>query len=210
MTKTYFANNLRYLREKRGLEQLELAERLGRKSASSISEWERGTYEPKSKILSSLAEIFNVSLSDLMTKDLTQPNNIVEVAPQTVRVAILGEIACGDPITAEENIIGYRYLAPESLPSGEVFYLIAKGDSMSPKIPDRARVLIRQQPDVENNEIAAVLINGDTEATLKRVKKVNGQVVLLLADNPDYDPIVVDENNPIRILGKAMRIEIDL
>lgn len=210
MAHSYFAKNLKYLREKKGLEQLELAQRLGRKSSSSISEWERGSYEPKSKILSSLADIFNVTLTDLMMKDLTQPENFVEVAPQTVRVAILGEIACGDPITAEENIIGYRYLAPESLPSGKVFYLIAKGDSMSPKIPDKARVLIRQQPDVENNEIAAVLINGDTEATLKRVKKVNGKVVLLLADNSEYDPIVVNEDNPVRILGKAVRIEIEL
>jgi len=67
----YFPSNLRFLREKRGMEQLELAQLLGRKSASSISEWERGTYTPKAGVLSDIARIFNVSLSDLMNKDLT-------------------------------------------------------------------------------------------------------------------------------------------
>lgn len=67
----YFPSNLKFLREKRGMEQLELAQLLGRKSASSISEWERGTYTPKAGTLSDIARIFGVSLSDLMGKDLS-------------------------------------------------------------------------------------------------------------------------------------------
>ncbi|WP_449451463.1 XRE family transcriptional regulator [Streptococcus suis] len=85
--KKYFASNLKFLRQKKGMEQLELANLLGRKSSSSISEWEKGRYTPKSGILSDIASIFNVSLSDLMETDLTTLSSIsqkVEVIPSTV------------------------------------------------------------------------------------------------------------------------------
>lgn len=68
--KNYFGRNLKYLREKRGMEQIELAKLLGRKSSSSVSEWEKGTYTPKSGILSDISKIFEVSLSDLVERDV--------------------------------------------------------------------------------------------------------------------------------------------
>ena len=67
-----FSKNLSYLRNKHGMEQLDLALALGRKSPSSISEWERGKYTPKIKTLAEIATIFNVDLDDLMNKDLTR------------------------------------------------------------------------------------------------------------------------------------------
>lgn len=67
----FFASNLKFLRQKQGMEQLELAHMLGRKSSSSISEWEKGRYTPKSGILSDIANIFNVTLPDLMEIDLS-------------------------------------------------------------------------------------------------------------------------------------------
>lgn len=69
--KTFFASNLKYLRLKKNMEQLELANLLGRKSSSSISEWEKGKYTPKSGLLSDFAAIFDVTLTDLMEKDLS-------------------------------------------------------------------------------------------------------------------------------------------
>lgn len=122
----------------------------------------------------------------------------------TVMVPIIGEIACGDPITAEENIEGYIEEPEDSLPSGDVFYLVAKGHSMEPTIPDGSKVLIREQPMVEDDEIAAVLVNSDTEATLKRVKH-SGDIVMLIPDNKDYDPIIINKDSPARILGKAIQ-----
>ena len=71
-------------------------------------------------------------------------------------------------------------------------------------IPNGSKVLVRQQEDVENGEIAAVLINADTEATLKRVKK-QGNTIILVPDNPLHNIIIVDESNPARIIGKAVR-----
>ena len=76
--KNYFASNLRFLRQKNGLEQIDLATRLGRKSSSSISEWEKGKYTPKAGVLNDIANIFGVSLSKLMSTDLSNPSAQVE------------------------------------------------------------------------------------------------------------------------------------
>lgn len=80
----HFANNLKYLRLTHGIEQLELANLLGRKSASSISEWEKGKYTPKAGTLNDLAKIFNIPLSKLMNDDLENPTGeIIENAKKT-------------------------------------------------------------------------------------------------------------------------------
>lgn len=71
--KNYFASNLKLLRQKKGMEQIDLANRLGRKSSSSVSEWERGKYTPKAGVLNDIAKIFDVSLSQLMSSDLSNP-----------------------------------------------------------------------------------------------------------------------------------------
>lgn len=207
----WFGRNLKYLREKKDIDQLELAGLLGRKSASSISEWEKGTYTPKSGVLSDIARIFNVNLQDLMNVDLsnTKPSNLIEVSQRTVKIPVLGKISCGDPILAEQNYEDYRTVLAEGLPSGNLIYLEAKGDSMQPTIPNGAMVVIREQPEVENGEIAAVLVNNSEEATLKRVKK-QGDNIILIPDNSSYDPIFVDGDNPIKIIGKAIKFEQDL
>lgn len=75
-----FSQNLKYLRKKHDMEQIDLAHKLGRKSASSVSEWEKGKYTPKMKTLKDISDIFNVSINDLMSKDLSN----VEVEEPTV------------------------------------------------------------------------------------------------------------------------------
>lgn len=208
-----FAKNLKYLRAKRGIEQIELAQMLGKKSGSSISSWESGTYTPKIGTLAKIADIFNVDLDDLMNIDLSdgpRPSNLIPVNTAAVSfIPILGIIKCGQPILAEENITGYREELSDRLPSGNLFYLKSQGDSMLPTIPEGSLVLIREQPTVEYGEVAAVLVNGDTEATLKRVKK-QGDIVMLIADNPDYPPYVITDDNPARIIGKAVQVSVDL
>ena len=66
-----FSQNLKYLRNKHNMEQIDLAHKLGRKSASSISEWEKGKYTPKMQTLVEIASIFNVNIDDLMGEDLS-------------------------------------------------------------------------------------------------------------------------------------------
>ena len=132
--------------------------------------------------------------------DLPQSPDILPL-PKTKRVPLLGTIACGEPILAEENLDGYVAMADEVEAD---FALRCRGDSMvNARILDGDLVFIRQQPDVENGEIAAVLI-GD-EATLKRVYKYPEQVVLQ-PENPKYPPLVYsgEQLQDFRILGKAV------
>ena len=199
---------LKSLRMSSNLEQQEVAKLMGYKSDTTISKWENGKNLPNGGKLAKLASIFNTSTDYILHGESIKPSNIHPVTP-TERIPVLGQIACGEPIDAEENIAEYRSVAKDRLPSGKAFYLQAKGNSMEPKIPDKSYVLCREQPDVENGEIAAVLVNGDEEATLKKVIK-QGNTVLLQAINEDYAPYIINEDNPARIVGKAIHVETDL
>lgn len=127
--------------------------------------------------------------------------NNIEPFPKMKKVPLLGTIACGKPITAEENIEDYINM-PED--TNGTFALRCKGDSMiNARIFDGDIVYIREQPDVENGQIGAVLIDG--EATLKRVYKYENRIELR-AENPTFAPLNFenDELNRIRIIGKAV------
>ena len=195
---------VRHLREHKGLTQGDLANLLDMKTYTTIAKWEAGTNSPKGKDLKRLAEIFNVTTDYL----LGLPTNVERVAVARP-IPVLGAIACGEPLLAEENILEYREEFEDRLPSGELFYLRANGDSMEPTIPNGSYVLIRHQLSVEDGEIAAVLVNGDEEATLKRVKR-QGDMIMLIPDNSKYPPFIVNKDNPARIIGKAVKISIDL
>ena len=197
------ASNLKELAEKKRVTQADIIRDLGL-SESTVRSWFNGEKYPRIQKLQLLAEYFNVPRSRLTEK---RAENLSIATLK--RIPVLGEIACGDPITANENIIDYRDEIADQLPTGDLFYLKAKGESMSPTITNGSYVLIKAQPNVENGEIAAVLVNGDTEATLKRVKR-QGDIVMLVADNPEYMPYVITKDNPARIIGKAIKMSVDL
>lgn len=199
----YVGNKIKNFRKLNKLTQDELAEKLGTTKAT-ISNWETGYRNPQQDSLFALSDVFNISINDLFPT----PTNIIPVG-NIVRLPVLGTIACGEPILAEENISEYREVYDNDLPKGELFFLQAKGDSMEPKIPDGSYVMLRKQPAVENGEIAAVIVNGDTEATLKRIRKM-GNTILLEAINDAYAPYLVNEDNPAKIIGKAVRVEFEL
>lgn len=191
------------MRKKKGLTQEELAKILNL-TPTAVSAWERDANRPMMDKLSIMAKLFDVPISTFY-EHMEKPTNIIEVSQETVRIPVLGPIACGDPILAKENVEEYRTELAEGLPSGDLFFLIAKGDSMSPTIPDGSFVMFREQHDVENGEIAAVLLNGNEEATLKRIKKQN-DVIMLVPDNNAHEIIVISKDNPAQIIGKAMEI----
>ncbi|MBC6972580.1 helix-turn-helix domain-containing protein [Bacillus sp. Xin] len=203
--KEIFANNLKKYLERNGITQTYLANDINIPE-TTVSNWIKANTYPRPDKIQLLADYFKVNRSDL-TED--KPSNLYDANVHPVKVPILGKIACGLPICAEENFEGFRYETSDILPQGEIYYLEAKGNSMEPTIPNGAFVLIRKQDDVENGEIAAVLVNGDTEATLKRVKK-QGNVVILMPDNPSYEPIIITPSVPARIIGKAIRYTRDL
>lgn len=194
-----FSKQLRKLRLSHKLTQIELAKRLGL-SYSAISMYERGERQPNFETLEIIADYFNVPMSSLIEKNATSYNNIIPM-PNMKSIPLLGSIACGEPITAIENIEDYVAM-PEAVKAD--FALRCKGDSMvDARILDGDIVYIHQQTKVENGEIAAVLI-GD-EATLKRVY-ISADTVTLMPANQKYSPLVYsgEEINEIRILGKAV------
>lgn len=202
------ANNIKYYRKLNKLTQADLASKLD-VAPTAISAWEVGRNKPLMDKIEMMSELFDIRKSDLLGDELLPSNLIMVDRASVVRVPVLGTIKCGQPILAEENITGYREELSDRLPSGNLFYLRSQGDSMLPTIPEGSLVLIREQPTVEYGEVAAVLVNGDTEATLKRVKK-QGDIVMLIADNPDYPPYVVTKDNPARIIGKAVLVSTEL
>lgn len=198
------SKNLNRLLKSKGKTQADVVRELGIPEAT-IRSWFSGEKYPRIQNIQKLADYFNVKRSQI-TEDET---NGLERVVNLVKIPVLGVITCGEPITAEQNIDGYREEISDFLPTGNLFYLKTRGDSMVPTVPSNSYVLIREQAEVEDGEIAAVLVNGDEEATLKRVK-YQDNLVLLIADNPNYDPYIVTENNPARILGKAIKFSVDL
>lgn len=210
-----FSERFKLLRKERGLSQAALATELGF-TKSSVNMYERGDREPGLESLETIADFFNVDMDYLLGKSDVQnrflytpasgaesvalPDNIIP-RPATYTVPLLGTIACGEPILAAENIED-NVEVPEHIHAD--FALRCKGDSMiNARIHDGDIVYIRQQPAVNNGEIAAVLI-GD-EATLKRVYVYEDHVVLQ-PENPAYAPLVYfkDAMQAVRILGKAV------
>lgn len=196
--------------------QTDLAKKLGYTDKSMISKIENGSIDlPQSKIIS-FAEVLNISPSDLMGWEEPSPANkldyskISNIMPLPYKegrtVPLIGSIACGTPILADENIEKEIQL-PEDISAD--FCLRCKGDSMiNARIYDGDIVFIRKQPMVENGEIAAVLIDemaDVSEATLKRVY-IYEDKIMLIAENPAYPPMVYsnEDMNSVRIAGKAV------
>jgi repressor LexA len=121
--------------------------------------------------------------------------------PDAVHVPVLGRIAAGGPILAEERVEDVFALPRQLVGEGTMFTLEVRGDSMiDAAICDGDYVVVRQQPTADNGDIVAALL--DNEATVKTFKRTPGQV-WLLPHNPAYDPI---DGNHATILGKVVAV----
>lgn len=195
---------IRAARVAKGMTQEELGDLVGVQK-SAIAKYESGrVVNIKRSTLKKLSDILEIPPFELIYEGTTNdnyaaPDNIFPISVK--RFPVLGKIACGEPIYADEDHESY-IMASANIKAD--FCLVAKGDSMiNARINDGDVVFIHSQPTVENGEIAAVII-GD-EATLKRVY-IKANVVTLVAENPKYEPMVYagDELESIRILGKAV------
>lgn len=177
-----FSDNLRRLLAKKGYDQVVLAQEM-QVSSSTASDWCTGKKYPRVDKMQRLADWLGVFKSELTEEQ--KARNIISI---TGLVPILGIIPAGVPILAEENITGYLPTLVKN--PEEYFALTVRGTSMiNAGIPDGSLVLIHQQPVAENGQIVACRVNGD-EATLKRFKQI-GDTILLMPENPDYQPIIV-------------------
>ena len=191
--------------------------------ASTFSDWKKGKSSPKREKLDKLAEFFDVSAdwiagtANCRTKEdwykycddvFNTPalqNDLFRCESGT-KIPVLGEVAAGQPILANENCIGYEEISIEMKETGEFFGLKIHGDSMSPRISDGDIVIVRQQDDAESGDIVIVLINGDSATCKKLLKTTEG--IFLQSFNPAYEPIKFSNKDiiekPVRIIGKVV------
>ena len=200
-------NRLRELRQERNLKQGELSARLG-VAQSTLSAWELGKFDIDSDSLRRLSEIFDVSVDYLIYNDnvrrrqtVTNFGNILPIT--TKKVPLLGEIACGKPIYANEEFGEFADVYDDLRCD---FCLRAKGESMiGAGIKDGDIVFCRQSEMVENGRIAVIGI--EDEATLKRFYYYPDQDrVILAAENPAFPPLIYEGQSisGIRVLGEAV------
>ena len=202
MSDTDLSSRIRQRREQLGLSQEELAARMGYRSKSSITKLEKGINDlPRAKLEELAADLDTTPAWLMGLVDLPFPPPGFEPLPEMVRVPLVGSIACGTPITAEQNIECYIGV-PAAWHAD--FALTCHGSSMAPTICDGDIVCIRRQPEVEQGEIAAVRIG--EEATLKHFHR-QGETVMLLADNTAVCPPMVfagPQLEEIQIEGRAV------
>ena len=201
------AKRLKELRRERKMTLEELAVAVGT-SRQTVHRYENGTITniPRERVMA-LAEALGTTPSELMGWSDVSLSGYENVLPISVkRVPMLGEIACGEPIYAEQE--HESYAVTDSNTDAD-FCLRAHGDSMiGARIYDGDVVFIRAQNQVDNGEIAAVIIND--EATLKRVYFYPEEGKLVLSpENPRFAPLVYvgDELNRIKIIGKAVAFQ---
>lgn len=196
-----FAKRLKECRMSLGLNVRELGELVGR-SGATISRYENALLSPNSDGLSNMVKLFNVNPAWLMGANVEKH---LHEFKECKFIPIVGYIAAGTPIIAEENIIDYECVEESA---GADFCLFVKGDSMiNARILDGDLVYVRKQSAVENGEIAVVLID-DEEATLKRFYKLDGSVILR-SENPNYPDRIFSKKDAknLQVLGKAVMLK---
>lgn len=207
-------NQIKELRKSRGLSQKKLAQILN-VHQTAISQWETGRTSPDIDLANKLASLFDVSIEQLLDlEECELHTDVFSTVPNIYpidkkKIPLLGDIACGQPIYADEDRESYVIAGTDI---NADFCLRAHGDSMiGARILDGDIVFIKKADIVNNGEIAAVII-GD-EATLKRVYYYPEKGKLVLTpENPKYEPLVYvgEELNEIHILGKAIAFQSDV
>jgi repressor LexA len=177
----------------------EIGEKVGLTSSSSVAHQLR-TLEEKGYIKRdpNRPRALSVASHDEVATDVT---GVGDARPAPTYVPVVGRIAAGGPILAEERIEDVFPLPKELVGEGTLFLLEVVGDSMiDAAICSGDYVVVRQQPTAENGEIVAALIEG--EATVKTLQRKDGQV-WLLPHNDAYDPI---DGTHATILGKVTTV----
>lgn len=204
-------NYLADRRKQLGLTQKEVAE-LVEVSEATVSRWESGEIaNMRRDRIAAYAKALKTNPVFIMTGNENDgegpspklPPDALPMNPQNV-APLLGIVRAGLPMYAEENIEGYIPIRQDD--GAKYFWLRVRGDSMNAAgIDDGDQILVREQPEVENGEIAVVLVNGD-EATVKQFRQEGNLVILTPRSmNPIHQPQIYDlKKVPVRIAGRVV------
>lgn len=192
-----FSDILKCLRKRAGYSQVELSNLL-KISKSAVSMYEMGERMPDYEMMKRISELFGVSMDYLYGREIKK----------ATRVPVYGTVAAGIPIEAITDIEDYEEITEDMARTGNFAALKIKGASMEPRIVDGDVVIVRLQDDVDNGDIAIVMVNGD-EATCKKIKKTP-EGVLLISINSNYEPMFYTnreiEEKPVKIWGKVVEL----
>lgn len=208
-------DKIKELRKENKLTLKQLGEMLNL-GESTMSMYESGNRNPDYETLAKMASIFDCTTDYLLGQSeyRNYKSMVTEVnSDRFVEVPVLGVIRAGDPIFAESNITGYELTDKKDLNGEKFFYLKVNGDSMNKsRIEDGGLVLVRSQNDVDDGEIAVVVVNG-CEATIKKVFRSKGSLILQPdSTNPIHKPQIYHAGNSVsdevKIIGKVINAKI--
>ena len=190
--KSDFMQRMKETMQEKGIRQTDLVEKTGI-DKGALSSYMNGRYMPNAEKVAKIAKALCVSVDYLLGKEEAQ----TEKPPKIHEVSVLGKVAAGVPISAQEDIIGSIWT------DKECFALKVKGDSMSPRIMDGDIVLVKKQESAEDGDLVIAEIEG--EATCKVLKRSHGSV-MLVPFNAAFAPFVYtgQEAEDLRILGKVV------
>ncbi len=194
------SETIKRIRKEHYLNQTEFANKIG-VTQGAVSQWENGLTRPNLDQLRAISTAFSIPINTIVDgTDRKLRNSVDWKKNDDAIMKIFGSVMCGLPNTPDPEIEEFADIMKGVHAD---FALRCKGDSMQPTFNEGDIVLIRQQPEVENGQIAAVNIDGET--TLKHVYKENNGL-MLVADNTKYKPLYVpfSETDPVTIHGLAV------
>lgn len=206
------AEKLKMLRELKGMSQADCAKALGLDRTTYVKYENGGSVR---RNVEKLARFFNVS-TDYLLGNTDTPADPAPAQPPaqkvthyTYRIPVVGRVAAGQPILAQEEIIDYEYIDERLHKSGDQYFgLVVKGTSMEPTIHDGDTIIVRVQESVENGQIAVVLVDGE-DATVKEVKETDTGLTLIGHNVAVYAPHFYSceevEKLPVRIIGRVVQ-----
>ena len=204
------------------MEQKKFASLVG-VSPQKVSEWKSGKAKSYTKRIPQIADALGTTAEYLLTgngpkqkKAVSKSDTALPKGAQHIdlgtfrRIPILGRISAGLPLYAEQHIEGYTVTDLNG--QAEYFALIVHGDSMNALgINDGYRIIVRRQNEVENGQVAVVMVGND-DATVKRFYASGGTITLMpQSTNPEHQPQIYDPaKTPVTVIGRVVRVEHDL
>lgn len=216
--------------KEKGLKVSDVARGTGIKQGV-FSDWKAGRYTPKQDKMNSIADFLGVSVEQFASKESASRQHYWSYRDTVAKfkekgtatqifgekgkgmgfyfhIPVLGRVAAGIPIEAQEEILDWEEITPQMAFDGEYFALQIQGDSMEPKFSNGDVVIVRQQEDADDGDIVIALVNGN-DAVCKRLKKYEDGIALV-STNPAYDPMYFSgaevTETPVKIIGKVKEL----
>lgn len=202
-----FSELLKQCRKQKGISQAELASKLG-VTQQAVGKWESGKSSPDPATVARIAEILSTTADFLLglyrpVSNVTTPEERFFGNYAESLIPVIGTVKAGYGALAFEEDYGQEYARVKD-PSN-YFYLVARGDSMEPRIQDGDLALVHKQDTLENGDLGVLVYGDEGEGTLKRYIQ-RGNCVVLQPFNPAYNELVIkgEDLNRLHIAGRVV------